>query len=190
MPLLRVPQNRRRTVITAVRRDVFQTPLVLPAPPDPAVGPKLRPEMLDGDVATISHYRLTPGVWRALQAHRARHAAAGSGFGYGFAEFGSPTRTLSARYYKDGAEILIRMPDGSEPPRRLTPRECAYLMGFTVHHLGRDFVIPSGLSDVQAYRQFGNAVVVPQFEWVAKAVFAAASTGIAAWRASQARRVA
>ena len=79
------------------------------------------------------------------------------------------TRTLSARYYKDGAEILISMGDDG-PPRRLTCEECARLMGFSRDHLGFDFVIPDGVSDVQAYRQFGNSVVVPQFTWIGSAI--------------------
>lgn len=79
------------------------------------------------------------------------------------------TRTLSARYYKDGAEILISMGDDG-PPRRLTREECARLMGFSREHLAFDFVIPDGVSDVQAYRQFGNSVVVPQFTWIGSAI--------------------
>lgn len=113
---------------------------------------------------------LFPTDDRALLRHKARHEGKGNGFGYGLAEVGSVTRTLSARYYKDGAEILVPMPDRSEPPRRLTPRECARLMGFTIEHLGREFVIPDAVSDAQAYRQFGNSVVVPQFKWVASLI--------------------
>ena len=185
-----VPQNRRRTVITAVRSDLFDRPLVLPPPPDPRNGPRFSAELLESDPAIFAAYRLTPGVWRALRAHRDRHAAKGQGFGYGFAEVGRPTRTLSARYYKDGAEILVRMPDGSDPPRRLTPRECARLMGFSPEHLGREFALPQGVSDVQAYRQFGNSVVVPQFAWIAKAVINAAGPVLAEWRATAGRHVA
>lgn len=71
-------------------------------------------------------------------------------------------RTLSARYHKDGSEILVTQ-DGRNP-RRLTPRECSRLMGFDKPD-GQDFIIP--VSDTQAYRQFGNAVVVPVVEAVA-----------------------
>ncbi len=168
-----VPQNRRRTVIIAVRNDLYGGPFELPEPPPADEGPKLSLEMLEQDLEGIARYRLTPGVWAALLRHRARHESAGNGFGFGIAELGKATRTLSARYYKDGAEILILMPDGSMPPRRLTPSECARLMGFTAEHLGRNFVIPEGVSDVQAYRQFGNSVVVPQFTWVAQQILAA-----------------
>jgi DNA (cytosine-5)-methyltransferase 1 len=111
----------------------------------------------------LEPYRLTEGVWSALKKHRAKHEQKGNGFGYGIAKRGGITRTLSARYFKDGAEILIEMADGGRP-RRLTPRECANLMGFTPAELGFEFKIP--VSNRQAYQQFGNAVVVPQFRWI------------------------
>ena len=89
--------------------------------------------------------------------------AAGNGFGFGIADPDGVARTLSARYYKDGSEILIEQ-DGKNP-RRLTPRECARLQGFP-----DDFVIP--VSDTQAYKQFGNSVVVPLMTNVAQLVVA------------------
>jgi hypothetical protein len=138
-----------------------------PDPGDPKAGPRLDGEVLEPDGPDLERYRITEGVWKALVAHRARHEDKGSGFGYGIAEPGGVTRTLSARYYKDGAEILLRMPTG-EVPRRLTPREAARLMGFRKSNLGFEFEIP--VSDVQAYKQFGNSVVVPQFQWVADAI--------------------
>ena len=91
-----------------------------------------------------------------------KHRAAGNGFGYGLVGPDDVSRTLSARYYKDGSEILVRQ-EGRNP-RRLTPRECARLMGF--EKPGGSFAIP--VSDTQAYRQFGNAVVVPCVEAVAR----------------------
>ena len=121
-------------------------------------GSVLAPESAD-----LEPYRLTAGVWNALRKHREKHELRGNGFGYGIAEPGGVTRTLSARYYKDGAEILIEMADGGRP-RRLTPRECASLMGFTRAELGFEFRIP--VSNRQAYQQFGNSVVVPQFRWI------------------------
>jgi DNA (cytosine-5)-methyltransferase 1 len=164
-----VPQNRRRTIIVALRRDLFEAPFVFPNPGEERLGPRLDERVLEPDGSELERYRLTDGVWRALLRHRARHEAQGSGFGYGIAVRGGVTRTLSARYYKDGAEILISMGDDG-PPRRLTREECARLMGFSREHLGFDFVIPDGVSDVQAYRQFGNSVVVPQFTWIGSAI--------------------
>ncbi|NNG19777.1 DNA (cytosine-5-)-methyltransferase [Naumannella sp. ID2617S] len=104
-------------------------------------------------------YTLTPRLWEYLQAYSLKHKAAGNGFGFGLAGPGTITRTLSARYYKDGSEILIPQAEGR--PRRLTPRECARLMGFP-----DSFSIP--VSDTQAYRQFGNSVVAPVMSAVAQ----------------------
>jgi DNA (cytosine-5)-methyltransferase 1 len=104
-------------------------------------------------------YTLTDHLWAYLQNYAAKHRAAGNGFGYGLVDLDGTTRTLSARYYKDGSEILI--PQDGKNPRRLTPRECARLMGFD-----DDFVIP--VSDTQAYKQFGNSVVVPAISAVAE----------------------
>jgi DNA (cytosine-5)-methyltransferase 1 len=111
-------------------------------------------------------YTLTAHLWQYLQGYRAKHQAMGNGFGYGLCGPDDVARTLSARYYKDGSEILIAQ-DGSRP-RRLTPRECARLMGF--EHGEREWLIPPDVSDTQAYRQFGNAVVVPVVEFVADAM--------------------
>jgi len=109
-------------------------------------------------------YTLTPNLWTYLQAYAQKHREAGNGFGFGLVSADGVARTLSARYYKDGSEILVSQ-GSRERPRRLTPRECARLMGFD--RPGRsDFVIP--VSDTQAYRQFGNAVVVPVVQAVAQ----------------------
>lgn len=97
-------------------------------------------------------YTLTPNLWAYLQAYAEKHRAKGNGFGFGLVSADSVTRTLSARYYKDGSEILIYQGEGKNP-RRLTPRECARLMGFP-----DTFRIP--VSDTRAYQQFGNSVVV------------------------------
>ncbi|OZB57096.1 MAG: DNA (cytosine-5-)-methyltransferase [Halothiobacillus sp. 14-56-357] len=105
-------------------------------------------------------YTLTPNLWSYLQGYAEKHRAAGNGFGFGMAFPNSVTRTLSARYYKDGSEILIYQGE-SKRPRRLTPRECARLMGFP-----DSFRIP--VSDTQAYRQFGNSVVMPVMQEVAR----------------------
>jgi DNA (cytosine-5)-methyltransferase 1 len=105
-------------------------------------------------------YTLTPNMWTYLQAYAEKHRAAGNGFGFGLAHPDSVTRTLSARYHKDGSEILVYQ-GKNKRPRRLTPRECARLMG-----LPDTFKIP--VSDTQAYRQFGNSVVMPVMKEVAR----------------------
>ena len=137
-------------------------------------------QLLDPMVEAI--YILTPVLWKYLYRYAKKHQARGNGFGYGMVYPNNPqsvTRTLSARYYKDGAEILIDRgwdmatgeKDFDDPlnqqhrPRRLTPRECARLMGFEAPGEAK-FRIP--VSDTQAYRQFGNSVVVPVFAAVAK----------------------
>lgn len=103
-----------------------------------------------------------PKLWDYLQAYRKTHEKAGNGFGYTTHTAADVARTLSARYHKDGSEILIDQ--GASRPRRLTLRECARLMGFKSET--RDWIIP--VSDTQAYRQFGNAVVVPVVEAIAQ----------------------
>ena len=109
-------------------------------------------------------YVLTTHLWDYLRDYAEKHRERGNGFGFGLVGPDGVARTLSARYYKDGSEILIDRGEG-ENPRRLTPRECARLMGFDAP--GRsDFVIP--VSDTQAYKQFGNAVVAPVAEAVAR----------------------
>jgi len=112
----------------------------------------------------LPRYGLTEHLWGYLQAYAAKHRAKGNGFGFGKVGPDDVARTLSARYYKDGSEILVDR-GRTRTPRRLTPRECARLMGFEAP--GRaDFEIP--VSDTQAYKQFGNAVVVPVVEVVAR----------------------
>lgn len=104
-------------------------------------------------------YTLTPRLWQYLQDYKAKHEAMGHGFGYGLVTPDMVSRTLSARYHKDGSEILVAQE--GDRPRRLTPRECARLMGYP-----DDFRIP--VSDTQAYRQFGNSVVVPAIAEIAR----------------------
>ena len=114
-------------------------------------------------MATVADkYTLGPGTWKTLLNHRARHGGAGNGFGYSIADPMEPTRTLTARYGKDGQEILI--PQEGRNPRKLTPRECSRLMGMP--HL----IIP--VSDSQAYRQLGNSVVPPLVETIAAQIMA------------------
>jgi DNA (cytosine-5)-methyltransferase 1 len=115
--------------------------------------------ILENDPA--AKYTLTQHLWEYLQEYSAKHKAKGNGFGFGMTDLEGISRTLSARYYKDGAEILI--PQDGLGPRRLTPRECARLMGYP-----DKYIIP--VSDNQAYKQFGNSVIIPLIEAVAKEI--------------------
>ena len=156
-----VPQHRERIVLIGFDRDLYVDRARFDFDlPKPAVKPRLS-DILEPTVE--DKYTLTDNLWAYLKAHAAKHRAAGNGFGYGLADPSGHSRTLSARYYKDGSEILI--PQDGRNPRRLTPRECARLMGFP-----EDFEIP--VSDTQAYRQFGNSVAIPLMTEVAKALIA------------------
>ncbi len=107
-------------------------------------------------------YTLTDNLWLYLQNYAAKHRAKGNGFGFGLVGEDNSARTLSARYYKDGSEILITQ-GKKKNPRRLTPRECARLMGYP-----DNFIIP--VSDTRAYKQFGNSVVVPVIKAISEAM--------------------
>ncbi|CDX38511.1 DNA cytosine methylase [Mesorhizobium plurifarium] len=157
-----VPQKRERIFIVGFREPTefdFDRLEV----PSAARGPKLK-DILQPHDEVDPKYTLTPRLWQYLQDYRAKHQAKGNGFGYSLFGPNDVARTLSARYYKDGSEVLIEQP-GSRP-RRLTPLECARLMGFD--RGDRRWRIE--VSDTQAYRQFGNAVVVPVVEFIAKAI--------------------
>ena len=153
-----VPQHRERIFIVCFDKHVFgdQVPFEFPSP---ATTPRKFRDILDP--SPDPKYTLSDHLWDYLQRYAKKHAAKGNGFGFGLADFDGVTRTLSARYYKDGSEILI--PQGKGNPRRLTPRECARLMGFPDE---RQIVV----SDTQAYKQFGNAVVPLVVESVAREV--------------------
>jgi len=170
-----VPQHRERIFIVGFRG---ATEFNLAGVALPEAGPRLRdilhpedgseaeePPYTTGPLARVAaKYVLTERLWQYLQDYAAKHRSKGNGFGYGLCGPDDCARTLSARYFKDGSEILIRH---SPRPRRLTPRECARLMGFD--RPGRTpFRIP--VSDTEAYRQFGNAVVVPVVETIARAL--------------------
>lgn len=171
-----VPQHRERIFIAGFREDVgFDlTDIELP---DPLSGPRLsavlhpedgseKPEepYTSGPMAEVNgKYTLSKALWDYLKGYAEKHRMKGNGFGFGLVTPNDVARTLSARYYKDGSEILVSR--GRKNPRRLTPRECSRLMGFDMH--GREpFRIP--VSDTRAYNQFGNAVVVPVVEAVAR----------------------
>jgi DNA (cytosine-5)-methyltransferase 1 len=148
-----VPQRRQRLFVVAFRRDLGLPPFVFPRIRD------RHPVLSDALEAEVpGRYTINDHLWEYLQAYAKRHKASGNGFGFGLATPDGTARTLSARYHKDGAEILVRQPGRN--PRRLTPRECALIMGFP-----KSFVIP--VSDTQAYRQFGNAVVPGLIERIA-----------------------
>lgn len=169
------PQHRERIFIVGFREDQafrFADMKV------PDASPKLEVILHPGDGSEVPDQRFTVGnsgrvadkytltdhLWNYLQRYKEKHQAAGNGFGFGLVGPGDVARTLSARYYKDGSEILVKQ-EGKSVPRRLTPRECARLMGFDSAQ-GNEFIIP--VSDTQAYRQFGNSVVVPAVKAVAE----------------------
>ncbi|MCE3607101.1 DNA (cytosine-5-)-methyltransferase [Massilia sp. P8910] len=171
-----VPQHRERIVLVGFRKDLnvhdgftLQDVAKLVPKKKPKLG-----DILDSEVDP--RYILTPKLWEYLFNYSIKHKEKGNGFGYGLVNADAVTRTLSARYHKDGSEILVDR--GFEPelgfdheknmanrPRRLTPRECARLMGYDGPGES-DFRIP--VSDTQAYKQFGNSVVVPVFAAVAQ----------------------
>ncbi|WP_419879607.1 DNA (cytosine-5-)-methyltransferase [Brevibacillus centrosporus] len=168
-----VPQHRERIFIVGFKKDVgFSFDNFVKPESGPRLGAILHPEdgterpeppftlWNKGEVA--DKYTLSDRLWQYLQNYAEKHRAKGNGFGYGLFGPEDVARTLSARYYKDGSEILIRQ-EGKNP-RRLTPRECARLMGFDKQGQ-TPFIIP--VSDTQAYKQFGNSVAVPVVEAVA-----------------------
>jgi DNA (cytosine-5)-methyltransferase 1 len=166
-----VPQHRERILIVGFRQNTLFSFDHLKLPEKrPVMSSILHPEdasevaeepYTTGPKAKVhSKYVLTDKLWEYLQAYAEKHRKAGNGFGFGLVDRNSVSRTLSARYYKDGSEILVSRGRGKNP-RRLTPRECARLMG-----IPDTFKIP--VSDTQAYRQFGNSVVVPVIREVAR----------------------
>jgi DNA (cytosine-5)-methyltransferase 1 len=152
-----VPQHRERIFIVGFDEDVFGRNPAFTFPDPPGGGPPRFRSIMEP--APDSKYTLTDHLWDYLQAYAKKHREAGNGFGFGLVDPDGVSRTLSARYYKDGSEVLI--PQKGRNPRRLTPREAARLMGF-------DDRLKIVVSDTQAYKQFGNALV-PE---VAKAVSA------------------
>ena len=154
-----VPQHRERIVIVGFDNERY----------GPGVSfdfdikyPRKRAALKDIlETENIDRYTLSDKLWSYLQNYAAKHKARGNGFGFGMPDLEGSSRTLSARYYKDGSEILIRQ-DGKNP-RKLSPRECARLQGYPDEYR---IVV----SDTQAYKQFGNSVVVPLMTQVAKLI--------------------
>ncbi|KGN30540.1 DNA-cytosine methyltransferase [Knoellia sinensis KCTC 19936] len=166
-----VPQGRRRIYIVGFDGATdFDFETLTPPDAHPTMSSVLHPEdgserseepfTLGPSALVNPKYTLSPKLWNYLQGYARKHREAGNGFGFGLVSGQDVSRTLSARYYKDGSEILVSQGDG-HLPRRLTPRECARLMGFP-----EDYKIP--VSDTQAYKQFGNSVVVPVVESIAR----------------------
>jgi len=149
-----VPQHRERIVIVGFDKKLYKSKEKFEFPQMPDANYVIE-DILES--LPNSKYTLSDKLWKYLKDYAAKHKAKGNGFGFGLVKMDSITRTLSARYYKDGSEILI--PQESKNPRRLTPRECARLQGFP-----DSFVIP--VSDTQAYKQFGNSVVRPLMQAV------------------------
>ncbi len=170
-----VPQHRERIFLVGFREDTAFDFANLALPPK-SKWPKLKhilhpedgsepeePPYTEGPKAAVSpKYTLTDHLWNYLQRYADKHRAKGNGFGFSMVAGEDTSRTLSARYYKDGSEILVSQ-GPKRNPRRLTPRECARLMGFD--RPGEPFKIV--VSDTPAYKQFGNAVVVPVVESIA-----------------------
>ncbi len=173
-----VPQHRERIFIVGFERDAgfsFEDVAIPPVESGPRLGRVLHPEdgselpeppyTVDEDGRVAAKYTLTTHLWKYLREYAEKHRAKGNGFGFGLFGPGDVARTLSARYYKDGSEILIRQ-KGTRP-RRLTPRECARIMGFDNPDRPPFKIV---VSDTQAYKQFGNAVVVPVVRAIASAM--------------------
>lgn len=173
-----IPQHRERIVLLCVRADIAESlgladKISLKNITKPNKCPNLK-DILDPNNKVDEKYTLTPKLWEYLYNYSAKHKAKGNGFGYGMVKRNATdvTRTLSARYYKDGSEVLINQDDMKKHkkkdgrPRRMTPQECARLMGFVTKK--ERFNIP--VSDTRGYKQFGNSVVVPVFQAVAELI--------------------
>ena len=171
-----VPQHRERIYFLGFRKDLmdelqvvqFEEELKRITPPKKGINLE---HIIEDEVP--NKYTLGRGTWSTLKRHKKYHTSIGQGFGFGRIEEpydGKITRTLSARYHKDGAEILLSR-GGRKNPRRLTPLECCRLMGFPERYekyFDRNDKYPQPVSDTQAYRQFGNSVAVPVVEDLAR----------------------
>ncbi len=163
-----VPQNRERIFIVGFDRDHFDQFTAnrfddIFEWPDPLLTTTRVGSILEENSAISDRYTISQRLWDGHQRRKKEHKEKGNGFGYSLFNIDSPyTNTISARYYKDGSEILIDQSGIGKLPRKLTPRECARLQGFP------DQYIVNAVSDTQAYRQFGNSVSVPVVRAVAE----------------------
>ena len=153
-----VPQHRERTIMVGFDKKQFYGKEEFSFPELPKEPPKFK-DILEKEIDP--KYTLSDKLWNYLQGYAKKHKEAGNGFGFGLADFEGVSRTLSARYYKDGSEILIPQPD--QIPRRLTPRECARLQGYPENYLIQ-------AADTPLYKQFGNSVVVPLIQVVGEEI--------------------
>lgn len=155
-----VPQHRERIFIAGFNREYFNDSIIFKFPETPKKETRVRDILIKNP---NPKYTLTDHLWKYRQNYAKKHKEKGNGFGFGLVNLDNIARTLSARYHKDGSEILIPQDNGKNP-RRLTPEECKALMGYPDNFKIRGI----GVSDTQLYRQFGNSVVVPVVSSVAK----------------------
>ncbi len=155
-----VPQHRERTMMVGFDKNFFGENITFDF--DKVILPEANHVMKDILEAKVDpKYTLSDHLWNYLQNYAKKHKEKGNGFGFGLVDLNGISRTMSARYHKDGAEILI--PQKNKVPRRLTPKEAAALLGYP-----KNFRIP--VSDSQAYRQFGNSVVMPLIQAVGEQI--------------------
>lgn len=155
-----LPQKRKRWFLIAIRIDSYKDEFKNILLEKPSLKPSILGNILESNVN--KKYTISDKLWAGHQRRKEKHKAKGNGFGYKLFNYNSPhTSTLSARYGKDGSEILLEQRDAN--PRKLTPRECARLQGFP-----DSFIIP--VSDIQAYKQFGNSAAIPVVEFIAKEI--------------------
>ncbi|MDO8415759.1 MAG: DNA (cytosine-5-)-methyltransferase [Agitococcus sp.] len=166
-----IPQNRERIFIVGFDRDYYGQDIdfnKLFSWPTPPCTPTRVGDILEDSLYVDSKYTISEKLWDGHRRRKEEHKTKGNGFGYSlFHKNSTHANTLSARYYKDGSEILIDQSDIHKRPRKLTPRECARLQGFPENY------IVNAVSDVQAYKQFGNSVTVPVIRAVATQLLAA-----------------
>jgi DNA (cytosine-5)-methyltransferase 1 len=168
-----IPQNRERIFIVGFNRDYYQNVdfSQLFDFPTPLLHPTKVGDILENSALINEKYTISEKLWVGHQRRKQEHLNKGNGFGYSlFNKDSTHTNTLSARYYKDGSEILIDQSELKKHPRKLTPRECARLQGFPENY------IVDAVSDVQAYKQFGNSVTVPVIRAVATQLLMAMNT--------------